>query len=77
MQFCPIMTTNTSRYLPAFPDSSDSSALGRHLLQCRAAQGRLFVASVWAERIHSLLGPRFVTTIASVATLMVAVSWWF
>lgn len=74
---CRIMTINTSRYLLASPGTSDSSDLSRHLLQCRAAQGRLFAASVWAERAHSLVAPRFVTTIAAVASLMVVGSWWF
>ncbi len=69
------MTTTTSRYLLAAPASSECSDLGRHLLQCRAAQGRMFAASIWAERAHSLVAPRFVTSVAVVATMMLVGGW--
>lgn len=48
-----------------------ASSLGLHLLQCRQARARWYAASVWAERAHGLVAPRFMTTVA-VAALVIA-----
>ena len=53
-----------------------AAALRRHLQHCQAAQGRWFPAAVAAERLHGVVAPRFVTTVAAVAVLMFAACGW-
>ncbi|WP_284616644.1 hypothetical protein [Aquabacterium humicola] len=50
--------------------------LRRHLQHCHAAQGRWFPAAVMAERLHSLVAPRFVTTVAAAVLLLYAACGW-
>lgn len=45
-------------------------ALCRHLEQCHAARGRWFGAAMLAERVHALVAPRFATTVALAALLL-------
>ena len=52
------------------------SELRRHVAQCRAGRGRWFSAAAWAERLHGLLAPRFVTTVAVAAALLWLTSIW-
>ena len=52
------------------------SELRRHVAQCRAGQGRWFNAVAWAERLHCMLAPRFVTTVAVAAALLWLTSIW-
>jgi len=40
------------------------AALRRHVQQCHDAQGRWFRAAAMAERVHGLIAPRFVSTVA-------------
>lgn len=53
-----------------------AASLRAHLHECRAAQGRWLAASMAAERLHGLLAPRFVSTVALGALLLVAASSW-
>ena len=53
-----------------------AASLRAHLHECRAAQGRWLSASMAAERLHGLIAPRFVSTVALGALLMVAASSW-
>lgn len=52
------------------------SELMRHVAQCRAGRGRWFSAASWAEQLHGLLAPRFVTTVAVAAALLWLTSIW-
>lgn len=56
---------------PALRDQVHS--LGRHLHQCRAAQGRLFRLRQAALAMHGWVAPRFVTTLA-LAGLLIALA---
>lgn len=50
---------------PALHDHVDS--LGRHLSDCRQAQGRFFSLNRLADSMHGWMAPRFVTTLAVAA----------
>ena len=52
------------------------SELRRHVAQCRAGRGRWFSAAAWAEQLHCMLAPRFVTTVAVAAALLWLTSIW-
>lgn len=54
----------------AFDCGEYSADLGRHFGQCSVARGRLFPAAQFAERVHGLVAPRFVTTILGAALLI-------
>jgi len=51
-------------------------ALQRHVLHCRRARSRWFGLGCAAELMHGLLAPRFVTTVAGVAGMLVLGAWW-
>lgn len=51
-------------------------ALHRHVLHCHRARSRWFAFGCAAELMHGLLAPRFVTTVAGVACVLVLGSWW-
>ena len=53
-----------------------SQSLRRHLQQCTAACGPWYRASVWAERAHGLIAPRFVSTIVVVGMLLIVATAW-
>lgn len=53
---------------PALYDQARS--LGRHLHQCREAQGRFFGLNRLATELHGWVAPRFVTTLALAAVLI-------
>ncbi|MDT7835071.1 hypothetical protein [Aquabacterium sp. OR-4] len=57
---------------PALKDHVRS--LGRHLQQCRQAQGRLFGLNRLATDMHGWVAPRFVTTLAVAAVLIALAS---
>ncbi|MDN3920643.1 hypothetical protein [Roseateles violae] len=62
--------SSTARLHP--PDSKlIDQALRRHLQQCHAARGRWFGAAMLAEQIHHLVLPRFATTVALAALLLI------
>ena len=55
----------------------DSAAdLCRHLQQCQLARGRWFGAAMLAEEIHKLVAPRFATTVAMAAIILLAAVAW-
>lgn len=60
---------------PAPAIAEQALSLTRHLQQCRAARSRLFGAAVWAEAAHSLVAPRFVTTVSVAALLLLVCTW--
>lgn len=70
------MTTSSSYVLSAPARVEQDFALGRHLEQCRKAQGQWFSASMWAERVHQVVATRFVTSVGIVAAMMTLGSWW-
>jgi hypothetical protein len=45
-------------------------ALGSHLLACARARGRTFGLRCLADKLHDIVGPRFVTTLFAAAALM-------
>jgi hypothetical protein len=47
--------------------------LHRHLQQCDSARGRWFGAAMLAERVHGMVAPRFATTVACAAVLLLLV----
>ena len=47
--------------------------LCRHLQQCASARGRWFGAAMLAERVHGLVAPRFATTVALAALVLLMV----
>ena len=61
---------------PGLRLTDTAASLRAHLHECRAAQGRWLAASMAAERLHGLIAPRFVSTVALGALLMVAASSW-
>ncbi len=56
--------------------SLHQSELRRHVAQCRDGRGRWFSAAAWAEQLHGMLAPRFVTTVAVAAALLWLTSMW-
>lgn len=59
----------------SFGDTVDTepmerSALGRHLVLCRDAHGRLFDLRCMAESMHDFMAPRLVTTLVAVTLLI-------
>lgn len=68
----------TTTPTPAAPNllRQQSSALKRHLSDCRAARGRWFEAALWAELAHAALAPRFVTTVAVLAAAVTLACGW-
>ncbi len=58
------------------PLSPQAGNLTRHLRQCRQASSLLFVAASWAERAHSQLAPRFVTTITAAFIVITVLCAW-
>ncbi len=66
--------TATLRH-PAPAITEQSLSLTRHLQQCQAARSRLFQAAVWAETAHSLVAPRFITTVSVAAALLLLCTW--
>lgn len=66
------MTTAT--LTTARPKGTDSASdLCRHLQQCQNARGRWFGAAMLAEQVHGLVAPRFATTVALAAVLLLVV----
>lgn len=61
---------------PGLRLTDTAASLRAHLHDCRAAQGRWLSASMAAERLHGLIAPRFVSTVALGALLMFAASSW-
>lgn len=61
---------------PGSPFLGQGAALRRHLQHCRAARGRWFTPSLWAERAHHLVAPRFVTTLACAALVLAVCAGW-
>lgn len=54
----------------------DGDELALHLAQCRQAGWVRLVASMWAERAHGWIAPRFVTTIAlGTSALALLLAW--
>ena len=47
--------------------------LHRHLQQCDSARGRWFGAAMLAEQVHGMVAPRFATTVACAAVLLLLV----
>lgn len=47
--------------------------LCRHLQQCARARGRWFGAAMLAEQVHGLVAPRFATTVALAAVVLLMV----
>lgn len=70
----PLQATLTTPH--GAPLSPHVGALRRHLRQCRQATGPMFVAASWAERAHSQLAPRFVTTIAAAFIVFAVLCAW-
>lgn len=68
------MTTALSPIRRLQPDAA--SDLCRHLQQCHRARGRWFGAAMLAERVHSLVAPRFATTVAMAAVLLLMACEW-
>ena len=68
------MTTSSQSVSPLM--NLHQSELRRHVVQCRAGRGRWFSAAAWAERLHGMLAPRFVTTVAAAAALLWLTSIW-
>ena len=50
-----------------------SPDLSRHLQQCANARGRWFGAAMLAEQVHGLVAPRFATTVALAAMVLLIV----
>ncbi len=50
--------------------AEQAADLGRHLQHCRAQRGRWFSASLWAERAHGVLAPRFATILVLVTAAL-------
>jgi len=61
---------------PAPAITEQSQSLKRHLQHCQAARSRLFAAGLWAESAHSLVAPRFITTVSVAALLLLLISSW-
>ncbi|MDY0745395.1 hypothetical protein SNE35_12810 [Paucibacter sp. R3-3] len=58
------------------PTHDAATDLCRHLQQCHLARGRWFGAAMLAEEIHRLVAPRFATTVAvSAVVLLLACAW--
>ena len=66
----------TSLQPPSLLLNLHQSELRRHVAQCRAGRGPWFSAAAWAEQLHGLLAPRFVTTVAVAAALLGLTSIW-
>jgi len=69
---------STATFVPARLKSSHDAAtdLCRHLQQCHRARSRWFGAAMLAEEIHRLVAPRFATTVAaSAVVLLLACAW--
>lgn len=47
-----------------------AAALRQHMAECRAECGRWQLPALLAERAHSLVAPRFVTTVGMVCGLL-------
>lgn len=47
-----------------------AAELRDHMRQCRAQQSRWQLPAEWAERIHEVMAPRFVTTVLVVGGLL-------
>lgn len=56
--------------------SEHAQSLGRHLRTCEAARGWPASAWVWIERMHTLVAPRFVTTVLAASLLLAACTAW-
>ena len=65
--------TSTARRLTNHDSVSD---LCRHLRQCDQDRGRWFGAAMLAEEIHRLVAPRFATTVAMAAIVLMAACAW-
>jgi hypothetical protein len=64
------MSTATSPFLRQATNDANAQ-LRHHLIQCDLARGRWFSAAMLAERVHAIVAPRFATTVALVALLLV------
>lgn len=64
--------------LPLCPPqwSEHAQSLGRHLRDCEAARGWPASAWMWIERLHTLVAPRFVTTVFAASLLLAACTAW-
>ncbi len=70
------MTTATLTTAARRLTHDSATDLCRHLQQCRLARGRWFGAAMLAEEIHKLVAPRFATTVAMAAIVLVAACAW-
>ena len=69
---------STATFIPTRlkPTHDAATDLCRHLQQCHSARGRWFGAAMLAEEIHRLVAPRFATTVAvSAIVLLLALAW--
>ena len=62
------------QHLPQW--SEHALLLGRHLRDCKAAGGWPATGWLWIERLHTLVAPRFVTTVFAASLLLAACTAW-
>jgi hypothetical protein len=72
----PPVSPRTSRPLSKPSLRLDGEELALHLAQCRQAGRMRLMASMWAERAHGWIAPRFVTSIAlGTSALALLMAW--
>jgi len=73
----PMMSTPPRWSTASFGEAADTTpmelaALGEHLAQCSARNGRLATLQCWAERLREFVSGRLITTLALLAALIAA-----
>ncbi len=56
--------------------SEHAQSLGRHLRDCKAARGWPASAWLWIERLHTVVAPRFVTTVFAASVVLAVCTAW-